>query len=507
MPVLRFISMMYQTTHFHDDGAVAPDYHESTFPMNTFRSSMIIAFAALILFGSRPALAQPYREYSYVSAVPEAAFGDSVRMNLRQCLDRAMSSSLDIRESELKLVSAEVDKFQADMSRWLPVFEVRMFTSVVKDAKGSLLDTVSTSWGNIGPYLQITGEVAQPITTFGRISSLRQAAGFGVQAQTAGVAVKRAKVADEVYRLYHGVLLARKMLDILNDASQKLETARNRVRELLHERSTQVTTTDLAKLDVYGYELERKRLNAEKSIRLALGALRRTMGIPYTVPFNIEDGRLEFVRRDLAPLDSLQALSLRRRPEIDQVEAGVQARYYQYKAERARRYPEVFIGMDWNFEQAPGRNFESPNPFISDGYNSQSVRAALGARWQLGLYDRESDIQRAHVAYQEMLRKRAWARQSIVLEVHRAYEEASEAEQSAKLGRRSLRAGRAWLLQTIERYDLGVASTRDLLEAYGAYSKSQADYYKTLYDHYLALAELYRTIGRPIWEIAEGNGR
>ena len=106
-----------------------------------------------------------------------------------------------------------------------------------------------------------------------------------------------------------------------------------------------------------------------------------------------------------------------------------------------------------------------------------------------------------------MLRKRAWARQSIVLEVHRAYEEASEAEQSAKLGRRSLRAGRAWLLQTIERYDLGVASTRDLLEAYGAYSKSQADYYKTLYDHYLALAELYRTIGRPIWEISEGNGR
>jgi len=61
------------------------------------------------------------------------------------------------------------------------------------------------------------------------------------------------------------------------------------------------------------------------------------------------------------------------------------------------------------------------------------------------------------------------------------------------------------MIQTLERYDMGVASTRDLLEAYGAYAKSQGDYYQTLYSHYLALGEVYRTIGKPLSEIANGT--
>lgn len=448
---------------------------------------------------------------SATDSMSEYASTDTVRLNLRECLDRAMSSNLDVRESELQLALAEVDQFQANMARWLPIFEMRAFTSVVKDAKGEVFPDgrmpigVETTWREIGPYFQLTGEAVQPITTFGRISSLRTASRYGVRAQTAGIAVQRAKVAGEVYELYYGVLLARELLDILNDVSGKLDGARNRVRSMIEEGSIHVTTLDLARIDIYGYELERMCLEAQKSIRLALGALRRAVAVPYTVPFDIEKGRLRPIPENIPLLDSLQTLALGRRPEIEQVEAGVHARYFQLRAEKARRYPEIFIGMDWNVEFAPGRELRNTNPWFSDGYNTRTARAALGARWQLGLMDRETDIRRARVNYEEMLRKRTWAKQSIALEVQKAYEEAVEAEQKSVLGRRSLRAGRALLLQTVERYDIGVASTRDLIEAYGAYAKSQADYYQTLYDHYLALAELYRTIGRPIWEIGH-NG-
>ena len=59
------------------------------------------------------------------------------------------------------------------------------------------------------------------------------------------------------------------------------------------------------------------------------------------------------------------------------------------------------------------------------------------------------------------------------------------------------------MIQTWELYEVGVASTRDLLEAYGTYAKSQSDYYQSLYDQYLALAELYRAVGRPIWRVGQ----
>ncbi len=426
-----------------------------------------------------------------------------------------MQANLGIRESQLELARAEIDEFEASMTRWLPVFEVRAFTSVVKDADGTIFDDIETSWGDIGPYFQITGEAAQPITTFGRISSLRRAARHGVQAREAGVQVRRADVAGDVYRYYYGILLARQLLGILNDADGKLNTIRNRVRSMIDEGSDRVTPVDLAKLDVYAFELDRKRFRAEKTIRLALAALRRELAIPYDTPFDIQNGRLRRIRDDIPALDSLQRAAFRRRPEVRQVEAGVQARYHQWKAEKSRRYPELFIGMDWNLEYAPGRHFGGTNPhtglsyenaFVGDGYNGRSVRAALGARWQLGLSGREADIRRAHVDYREMVRKRVWARQSIALEVQKSYEDALEARQNSRLGSRSRGAGWAWLLQTGERYDLGIASTRDLLEAYGAYLKSQSDYYQTLYDDYLAMAALYRTVGRPIWEIGD-NGR
>ena len=471
------------------------------------RSALLALIVCIVATTTTQAQAPP----STPDPMSEYASSDTVRLNLRECLDRAMTLNLDVRESELRLALAEVDQFQANMARWLPIFEVRAFTSVVKDAEGTISPDgrmpvgVETTWREFGPYFQLKGEAAQPITTFGRISSLRTASRYGVRANAAGVAVERAKVAGEVYELYYGVLLARELLGILNDVSSKLDGARGRVRAMIDEGSIHVTTLDLARIDIYGYELERMRLEAEKSIRLALAALRRAVAVPYTVPFDIERGRLRPIPENIPTLDSLQMLALGRRPEIEQVEAGVHARYFQFRAEKARRYPEIFIGMDWNVEFAPGRELHNTNPWISDGYNTRTVRAALGARWQLGLMDRETDIRRARVNYEEMLRKRTWAKQSIALEVQKAYEEAIEADQKSALGRRSLRAGRALLLQTIERYDIGVASTRDLIEAYGAYAKSQADYYQTLYDHYLALAELYRTIGRPIWEIGN-NG-
>ncbi len=422
-----------------------------------------------------------------------------------------MAANLDIAESELERDAALIDRFEADMARWLPVFSISGATSVVQDTEGSIFQDsppwwTPTSWSNIGPYFQIRGEAAQPLTTFGRVSARRSAAPPRGGARAAGVDVRRATVAGEVYRLYYGVLLARELLDLLDEATDKIATARRKVATMLREGSDKVTTIDKTKIDVYAFELESRRLRANKSVRLALGALKRVLNIPFDTPFDIGMGRLRPLPDKLPTLDSLQRCAAECRPEMQQVDAGLRAREQQLRAAEAERWPVPFIGVDFNIEYAPGRELHSDNPFISDGYNGKSVRAGLGFRYNVEVGRREARIRRARVAAREMARKRDWARASIALEVMKAYEDAHEAQQNSRLGRRSFGAGNAWMVQTFERYDLGIASTRDLLEAYAAYAKSRSDYYQTLYDHYIAVAELYRTIGRPIWEFDPGNG-
>lgn len=441
------------------------------------------------------------------SAGAQPAASDTVRLNLKQCLDMAMSRNLDIVESQLERDQAVIDRFEADMARWLPVFEVRSFASAVKDARGRVTDTVNTtSWDKFGPYFEISVQAAQPITTFGRVTALRRAARSGIEAREAGINVRRAEVAGEVYRYYYGVLLARELLDILSDASDKIGLVRDKVRTLLGEGSSKVTTVDLMKIDVYSFELERKRIEAGKSIRLALAALRRALGIPHDTPLDIVNTPLRPVPERVPSLDSLEGLAFSRRPELAQVRAGVEGRRQQLIAAEAERWPTPFIGAEFSYRVAPGRELLTENPFVGDGYNGLGLRAAFGLQYTLDLSGREARIRRARLAYREMLRKQEWARASIALEVEKAYLENEEAAQNSTLGLKSRRAGRALLVQTAERYDIGVASTRDLLEAYAAYLKSQSDYYQTLYDHYLAVAALYRTIGRPIGESGIVNG-
>jgi outer membrane protein TolC len=462
------------------------------FPLEKDRI-MRVSLAALAVLVS---LALP------VNAQVGHAGSDTIRLNLRQCLERAMTANLDVRQSALVVEMAYADKFRADMSRWLPIIRAEGLSSVVQDAKGSPLnDNYSTSWDNFGPFWQFTVEAGQPLATFGRISNSRKAADFGVKARKAEVGQRRAKVASEVYKLYYGILLARELLDILDDATDKVRSARNKVSTMLRERSEKVTTIDLARLDVYSFELESKRLKAKKSIALALGALQRATGIPYDTAFDVEHGRLRRSRDEIAPLDSLRRCALTMRPEINAVNAAVKGRKYQVAAAEAERYPILYLGMRAKYFAAPGREIQQyENPFIGDGYNKLSVGAAVGLTYDIDWPSVESKIRKARIKYKEMVRMQAWARASIALEVQKAHLEATEAETNAALGRRSLKAGRAWLVQTIDRYDIGVSSTSDLLTAYGAYAKSQSDYYQTLYDHYLALAELYRTVGYPIWK-------
>ena len=433
------------------------------------------------------------------TASAQPAASDTLRLNLKQCLDMALRQNLDIQESVLELDQAFVDKFEADMAGWLPVFEVRSYASVVKDARGYITDTVNmTSWDNFGPYFEIKVQAVQPLTTFGRVTALRRAARLGIEAREAGIDVRRAQVAGEVYRYYYGILLAREMLDILRDASDKINLARDKVRTMLDEGSDKVTTVDLVKIDVYSFELERKRIEAEKGIRLAFAALRWAIGVPHDTPIEVADGRLRPVPEGIPSLDTLEQYAFANRPELAQVHAGAEARHQQVIAAEAERWPTPFVGAEFNYRVAPGRELLTDNPFVGDGYNGLGFKAAFGFQYSLDLSSREARIRRARVAYREMLRKQEWARASIALEVEKAYLESDEAERNSALGRLSRNQGRRWLIQTVERYDIGVASTRDLLEAYAAYLKSQSDYYQTLYSHYLAMAELYRTIGRPI---------
>ncbi|HQK22654.1 MAG TPA: TolC family protein, partial [Candidatus Latescibacteria bacterium] len=103
-------------------------------------------------------------------ASAEAPPTDTLRLTLRECLDRAMQGNLDIREAQLERDRALIDQLEANRAFWLPVFEARSYLSVVKDARGYVTDhPLTTSWDNFGPCFEFHLQAAQPISTLGRV--------------------------------------------------------------------------------------------------------------------------------------------------------------------------------------------------------------------------------------------------------------------------------------------------------------------------------------------------
>ncbi len=445
---------------------------------------------------------------AFVASQEVLADGPRV-LGLDQLIQMALEASPEVKEADQDIIAAESDLAQARAAQW-PQLDALAIAGAVDSAEkpvvkiGPRLRSMTGTWvatiekgeedGHLGPFGRLDLTIIQPLYTFGKISSRKDAAYHGVEAQRAARERRKGEVILKVKELYFGLLLAKQGKEAAADIEAFIEDARKRIQRLIQLGSTSVDESDLYRLEAYAAEAKRFKAKAETGSNLAYMALKRTIGLAPQEEFQLDLKELPKDTRALGDQQDYIQRALQLRPEFQQIEQGLQAKRSLVEAAKADMYPSIFAAAIGSFAGAPGRE-HFDEPYIGDDFNHASMGVVLGAKWHFDLGILQGKVDKAEAEYQRLLHTKEFATRNIPIEVAKYYQEAVESMTAFQASEKAAAASRKWIVVAFANFDMGVGQARDIFFALDRYGINQGDYLHSLLKYHLALAKLSYAIG------------
>jgi outer membrane protein TolC len=305
----------------------------------------------------------------------------------------------------------------------------------------------------------------------------------------------REQVVFAVTRAYYGVLLARELGRVAEEARGQFRATESLAQSLIKAGNEYVTSADVYRATALRVLAENQKVEARRAAEQALAGLRAAMGARQVTPLEISDDRLTYAPAELNR-DALLAQAVERRPEMIKAQLAVQAAEAERKIARAQFHPDVgaFARMDTIHD-----NRDYPNP-------TQPTQFAAGVEASLPLVAggrRFAERHRADALYEAACAAREVVRNQVELEVVQAYVEWQEMAERIPLAKKAVDSAEEAL--SLLRDEPGVTvegkdyqrhfdnrlSTRILL------SQAEAVYYQAVFAHNLSLAKVRLATGAP----------
>jgi outer membrane protein TolC len=419
---------------------------------------------------------------------------------LKDLIQRAVATSPEIRQFQRGAEVAMAKRDQADAARY-PQIELTAVVGPSPRARGTVVDSPdrrdSPTINNVFEIVEMT--LVQPLYTFGKISSFREAADAGVRVDRAKVEEKASDVILRIKELYYGRLLASDLLGLIDEISEDLDKAAEKTERQLKADAPGVDEVDLYKLKAFRGEALRNRYEAQKGFDLATAALRTFAGLDPGQPLELDAKRLDAAPRQAEPEEQAIGTALDLRPEMTQVRAGLKATEALVRAEESNLYPQFFLGVNGYYAQA-GNRTRQQNPFAYDPLNDRYVAVVLGLKYNFDFGITRGKIRAAQAEHLRVQETKQFAEQGIPLQVRKAHRELAEAKESIRATEEGWRNARKWLVAAKANFDLGVGDARDLGQAVEAYAKLRAENFKGMYNYNISLANIEHATGRGVKE-------
>ncbi|MFP5213063.1 MAG: TolC family protein [Acidobacteriota bacterium] len=423
-------------------------------------------------------------------------------LGLDALVSMAVSNSPQIREAEQDVLAAKSDLAQANAGRWAQM-DVTGVVGPAMDADEPVVvfDTDATTGGKLIGHLEDRDEdtlgifgrldlvIAQPLYTFGKISHRRDAAKQAVAAQQAGMEKTRGDVMLNVKELYYGLIVASQGQGAARDADEFIEDAAKRIKKLLAAGSTNVDQSDLYRLESFEAEIKQFKVKAESGERMAYMALKKAVGYPDSKEFKLDRSELPKDLKPLPPQEEYISRALAHRPEIDQLNKGIEAQKSMVDAAKADLYPSFYAAGIGSLAGAPGRD-RLDISYFSDEFNRAEFGVVVGTEWHFDFGIGRAKVDKARAEHQKLLHTKDYAERNIPLEVAKYYQDAVEAQSAFQAYGKAATAARRWIVSAFSNFDMGVGTAKDIFDAIERYSKNQGEYLLALYNYQVALARL-----------------
>jgi len=419
-------------------------------------------------------------------------------LSLDEALTLAVKNSPQIKEEQFGVLKRQSQRAQADAARFAQL-EITAVVGPSPRARGNQINSPDskTDPAITGVFGLGTISLVQPLYTFGKIDSLREAAAHGIAASQAQVNERATKVAMLVYEAYYGYLLAVSLENLGLEIGDQLSSTLDKTRRQLAAGAPGVDNIDALKLQTFQGELEKQLNDVREGKGLALAGLHTLLFLDPAEPIELTDKVLEPRVLETGSLEQYLTDARQMRPEFTQAREGMKAYEKLVDATKADYYPVIFFGVFGNVAEATNRD-RFGNPFVYDRLKDTAIAPVLGVQWKFNLGITAGKVEEAEAELGKIQQKHAQAEQGIPFQVRQAYLEVQQHQANIEATRKGYRSGRQWLVAASSNFDLGVGAGKDVADAVQAYAKLRAEYFLAVYNYNLGLAKLDHVAGRDV---------
>lgn len=400
--------------------------------------------------------------------------------------------SAKANSQQVKALKIRQKQFDADLQRVSGEFGLRFesfvaFAPIYEETGDALRSEVNTdSWGAF-----ILGNVGAqyPLLTWGRKKKYMDAIEHGRTVSKAEERLTTNRLIFEVKQAYWGVVLGRKVLELIEDGKADLAKARENLGKKAKKR-------DRYRLEIFEQKLLGTEAEVTQLLETARSALAFRMGLNLAeaelpVP---KDRWLKTSGQELKPLKGYIAEAMAKRPEFEQLRVGIEAKRLLASAENKGRLPVVGLGIQYKYAHTAQRTRQQ-SVFAYDPYNLDALEAGIGVKWDFNWGLQSAKAARYRAEAEELEAKQLYARNGITVQVSKAYHEFKAARARMQAGRESYKSAKKWLRREMIGVGTGLGDTKNLVEAYTAWAEAARDNFESQYAFLEAEAKLAEMIG------------
>lgn len=421
-------------------------------------------------------------------------------LSLEKSLELALENYPKLRGANAGVDAARFQREEANALFW-PRLEYKYraapVPSDVSNAVGSFFD------GNITLFNSFHLALTVPLTTFGQLKITQDLADGGIEAAKYYKQKEELDVLYEVKRIYYGLQFAAEVKHIINDAIKKVQ---NKIDDEEEKDTPDIEPTDLIKLKLFKVELEKRLRETEENEVLAQDGLRFYLQLPDEQAFHLSKLSLDPTRAKLDAFEEYIENSLDTQLDAKLLTLGVESKKRQLKLEKYKRLPKAGVGAFYDVGGTTSSISGLANTDdFSDPFNYQRAGFGFQLSGDLDLHGSHTKIKKAEAEVLKASFDQRAAKKGLELKARKSFYTAKRLKENYLAADRARSLARQAVFLEKSNQDIGVGEADKYAEVLQTLLLKRGEYFKSVYDYNLALADLERTVAVSLKQIQQGE--
>jgi len=414
--------------------------------------------------------------------------GLNIRLTLDQCIKRALTYNPELEIADYSIQGAKEKKIEADHFG-TPIFDYEYdLGPAPKDASDAFHSFFS---GDLTVFNKMKVGVGVPIHTFGKVKTGKELAETGIVAERERKEIKKSEIVLQVKQLYYGILLAREVGHLLKSAYEGLGKE-------IQKREDQGGTdpSELLKLKLFRAELEKRKEEGDKREILAKEAMSVQLGIDEADRFDIMSDRLRPETPTMSNYDVYRQSALANRSDLKLLDLGYHAKEKQLQLESRLMSPNLAFGGFLELGRAKGITGLKNTDDFNNPFNYTRAGVGFQLKGQLDFHSSLSKVRQLRSELYKIDVQRQLAEDGVELEVKEAFLEVRNTKLDMERAEEGGKLSRQLLFLTQSNMDIGIAESKDLIDALSAFLQTRGQYFESVFNYNVAVAKLENKTGQ-----------